>query len=204
MEKLEFKRMTKNLLELVKDRKYKKKRFGESGPDASYGTDTREGPDLDDMEYELEKKLFLESIEESYCSYLKLTKINNENKVDDDEDDTGLESIKLGLLMSSNFGSVCKAKSPTSYQGIVNEILYEDSMTQKEIVHQSTYKSHAIQKFEDSEHLKVDIGGLFIDQSIHTLAAIFDGFVGTDSIVVIKCPLSTFEIYLEKSIWQEN
>lgn len=162
--------MTKNLLERVKDRKYKKKRFGESGPDASYGTDTSEGLDIDDMEFELEKKLFLESIEESYCSYLNRNQlINNENNVDDDEDDTGLESIKLGLLMSSNFGSVCTSKSPTSYHWIVNEILYEDSMTQKEIVHQSTYKSHAKQKFEDSEHLKVYIGGLFIDQTIHTL-----------------------------------
>lgn len=203
MEKLEFKRMLKNLLELVKERKYKKKRSGDSGPDASYGTDTCERLDLDDMEFELEKKLFLESIEESYWSYLnrnQVTGIENKNNVDEDEADTDLESIQLGLLMSSNFGSVCTARSPSSYHGLVNEILYGESMTQKEIVHQSTYKSHAIQKFEDSERLKVDIGGLFIDQDIHTLAAIVDGFVGTDSIVIIKCPLSTFEIDLERSI----
>lgn len=186
MNNLEFKRIRTNLLENMKERKYVPKRIKESGPDCSYGA-----CDISELELDDGKQLFLTTVEDNF----NIWNTNQTNPVKS-VNCTQWDSIEAMLLTASHFGTVCTA----SFDKIVSKILYGEMDTANQIDHQTTYKSHALRKLEELKNISVAAGGLYIDQDVHTLAATPDGLVAEDGIVIIKCPTSTFEIEIEKSI----
>lgn len=187
---LEFKRIRTNLLENSKDRKYVPKRIKESGPDCSYGA-----CDESEQHLDLSTQIFVATIEENFITWnnAQTTPVEKVNS-------TQWNSIQAMLLTAPHFGTVCTARSPECFDKIVSKILYEETDTANQIDHQTTYKSHALRKLEELKSIKVNAGSLYIHQNVHTLGAIPDGLVDADGIVLIKCPISTFEIEIEKSI----
>lgn len=104
------------------------------------------------------------------------------------------------MLTASNFGRVCCSRSPESYTGIVNSILYTNISNLKQVAHGSFYEKNAIKKLEQQENITIHESGLFIDEEFSFLGSTPDGLVGEDAIVEVKCPYSIFEKNIEEAI----
>lgn len=171
---------------------YKSKTLS-SGVDKNYGVSSCQ-PDMDDDTFEFEKQKFLERLAANHA-------IRNdiESKTNGQHESSDWKRFRKNMLTASNFGRVCCAKSPESFKGIVESILYKDISNLKQIAHGTFYEKNAIEKLEELERIKVTKCGLFIDGEINFLGATPDGIAG-DSIVEVKCPFSIFEKNIDEAI----
>lgn len=122
---------------------------------------------MTEAEFELEKKKFVDNLIRQQNDRVQL-----ERETVGQVHNVRWKQLRASLLTSSSFGKVCNVKSPESFAGIVQSILYEENMLiKKEIAHSDTYDSHAIEKLEVLENVKVEKCGLFIDKDNFMLAA---------------------------------
>lgn len=192
--KIEFKRLVKRLWHNNKKRPYTPKTTY-TGTDQNYGTSSCAAPDMDDETFTFEQEKFLERLATNQA---KRSEIENNTK--SQHASSEWKQYRADMLTASNFGIVCCSRSPQSYTGIVNSILYTDIPNLKQIAHGSFYEKHAIKKLEDLESIDVLKCGLFIDSEISFLGASPDGIVGDNAIVEVKCPLSIYESSIDEAI----
>lgn len=194
---LEFKRLHRNLNRAMVDKPFTVKRITTSGNDKYYTNSSIEKLDMTDVEFELEKKKFIENLTGQQADRDKI-----ERDTVGQFHNNHWKQLHASLLTSSNFGRVINAKSPESFAAIVKSILYGDVTTsKKQIIHSDTYDSHAIAKLEEVKNFKVEKCGLFIDKDHYMLGASPAGLVvNEDAIVEVKCPVSTHNINIEESI----
>ncbi|KAJ6648285.1 hypothetical protein Bhyg_03513, partial [Pseudolycoriella hygida] len=140
-----------------------------SGADKNYGTSACARPDMDmdHNTFEFEKKKLLDQLAVNQTSRVKI-----EEEIRGQHANGDWKRYR-DMLIASNFDSVCCAKSPQSYPGIV--------------------------ELEEVENIKFTTCGLFIDSEFSFLGASPDGVCG-ENIVEVKCPYSIFENDIEKAI----
>lgn len=189
----EFKRAVKNLWRNNRKRKFKPK--ANSGVDKNYGGFSCAKPDMTEENFNFEKTKFLERLNANQA-----VRIEIQEKTKSQHGSSEWKQYRSDLLTASNFGRVCCARSPQSFTGIVNSILYTDISNLKQVAHGSFYEKNAIKKLEELEGITVEKCGLFIDSEFSFLGATPDGIVGSDAIVEVKCPYSIFEKNIDESI----
>lgn len=192
--KIEFQRLVHNMWRKNKLRPYQPKTKS-TGIDKNYGTSSCTKPDMDDQNFLFERDKTLETLKMNQTLRSEIErKTKNQHACSD------WNQYRALMLTASNFGRVCCARSPESYTGIVNSILYTNISNLKQVAHGSFYEKNAIKKLEEQEGITVKKCGLFIDEDLSFLGASPDGLVGEDAIVEVKCPYSIFEKNIEEAI----
>lgn len=188
-------KQNKRNVEKNKNAPRRKKRF-QVGPDQYYGALTCEIPDLDSSNYEFEKTKFLKELTIRHGRRVSIER----ETADTDADSSLWKTTKHGLIISSDFGRICLARSPESFTTIVNDVLNNNSETVKQTQHDITFESKAIRAFEVSEDIVIQKCGLFIDEKHISLCAAPGGLVEHDAIIMIKCPLETYGKDVSQSV----
>ncbi|XP_050306168.1 uncharacterized protein LOC126743213 isoform X2 [Anthonomus grandis grandis] len=155
-------------------------------PDKDYGNQEADNsiqPDMEENLFEEKKKEFLEELEK------------NENEIKDLEISTRGQGgnpkwyqERSLRLTASNFGNICKMLEKTNCKNKVKAILYSKFRGNKHTKYGTEKEPFAIQQFEETYNLKVEMCGLFIDSECCALAASPDGLVGSRGLVEVKCP----------------
>lgn len=195
---LESYRQQLNLKRIENNVKKKKVFKSTTNRDAHYGEECQK-VDMDDKQYQYEKKEFLLRLE-----------ITPEEKVKI-EQDTILQSAsplwletRRKLLTASWFSTVCKRRPNTNCAPLVKQILYgRDLSNVPSIKHGKNNEYTALRDLEKVLNTKILQCGLSIDKEISFLGASPDGKC-EHGIVEIKCPSSAYEMDPEEAIRQKK
>lgn len=94
------------------------------------------------------------------------------------------------MLLSSNFGSVCKARALAAQVG---KMLKSNSAETKSVRHERESESIAMAQLSAQEGLSIRNCGLLIDESEVSIASSPSGMVDSDDmLVIVTCPSSIF------------
>lgn len=154
------------------------------GPDANYGTDTCEKPDISDDTMQKQKDIIIATLN-IQCSQ----RIQIERETINQSDSSKWHDIRRIRITASNFGSVCRARNFSSYKNKVKQVLYNNCNTtamQFGKMNENTAKK----QLESQINKQILPCGIFIDKSDPCLAASPDGLIGVDGIIEIKCSVS--------------
>lgn len=192
VKKLEEARQKRNAS--VKRQKYKKNRIScNRSTDNHYGENCAK-PDLDSEELSRQKHAFLLNLKKSDDEIMAI-----ERRTVLQRDCSEWLELRRHLITASNFGLIIKRQK--NFSAVVKSLLYKSNLSHiPSIKHGIEHEPIAIQQLEIQENVKIEPCGLFIDRNDPFLGATPDGTIGSDTIVEIKCPISSFRLGLEQAI----
>lgn len=111
--------------------------------------------------------------------------------------------VRKKLINSTYFHRIVNAQGPKSYKNLLCEMMYSpvDLAKSAEVRHQRLYELEALNCFRAS-HKDNDLEktGIFIDKDISFLGASPFRLYGSDSIVIVKCPIKGFKKTIDEAI----
>lgn len=185
-QKIELKRLQKAIRE--KDRRMtnkanhiRPKRFNDAKERGSGYGENCETTDLSTEDFENEKKIFIEKLKENQSN-----RNANEKETRMKERSILFQKITSTVLMASNFGAVCKARSMAKQ---VKEICKKMVSHNKAMKHNNESQPIAIQQLAKEQQLSIRGHGVYIDKEHICLAASPTGITNDDSMIIeIQCP----------------
>lgn len=113
------------------------------------------------------------------------------------------KEIRRKLIDSMHFGRIVNVKSPKSYKNLLDDIMYvqKEFGSTAEMRHQNLYEPTALGVFS-SVHKDHDLTecGLFIDSELCFLCTSPLRLYGTDSVVIVKCPVKAYNKSFKEAI----
>lgn len=188
--KIELKRLrkTNTAKERRKTRKENKivsvpfSRKKQTGP--GYGPNCQR-PDLSPEDFEIEKEIFLEKLNQYHAD-----RKTNEPITREKNKSTLWNEIAGKVILSKNFGLICKGRAFTSH---VKELTQKQRGETKAMKHQNQSLSVAIQQLAKEQDIGIRECGMYIDDEHKFLATSPSGMVSagdTDMIVHVLCPFA--------------
>lgn len=152
--------------------------------DPNYGT-ACEKPDLSTEEFEVSKKIFIESLKKTPMELEEIEKRTREQYNSIEWLDT-----RKKILTASNFGTICKRRATTSCQCLVKSLVSPKNFISSPTEWGKSNEANAIRQLSDTLKIEIINCGLFISAQYPYLGATPDGLIGEKGLVEIKCPFS--------------
>lgn len=170
--------------QLRKANKVRPKKFcrRKQTPGTGYGVRA----DLKPVDFENEKKIFLEKLEKYQEKRLSIEKDTTHDKYKC----SLWEEVSRKVLMASNFGLICKARV---FAGHVKTITQDSFGINRAMKHALESVSVALVQLGKEQAIQSVPCGLLVDKDHSCLAASSSGIVlDSDTIIHIECPISIF------------
>lgn len=179
--------------------KPKKARFSEQIRDKGvhYGKNCQE-VDMSPRMFDIAKQRYLQSMLDDQTNKISILQQTLGQK-----NCRKWRDMQSKLLTSWYFSRIIKARGPTSYTSILDDIVYKRLIFSKNAGnrHQSIYDEKALKCFtlvHGSNYLSQN--GLFIDEEHCFLGATPFRLYGENGIVFIKCPLTAFKKTIQEAV----
>lgn len=171
----------------LKENKVYRKRFRSAKESGSGYGENCQTTDLSPENLENEKEVYKEKLAANQRNRISI----EENTRDKHESDLWQQMERM-VLMSSNFGSICKARK---LDGHVKKLLKCTSAETKSIRHERESEPMALMQLATQEKIIIQSCGLLIDEEDMCLAASPTGIVDAEHmIIMIKSPSAIFNM----------
>lgn len=179
----------------INKKKIKMNQYSKANKDRHYGNNC-EKPDMPEDILEKCKEQFVLDLERTSEEIATIER----NTILQRDSSEWLE-LRRSLITASNFSKIIKRRENTGAKNLVKEIIYKKDLSHvASVQHGITNEKLAIEQLEKQLGQKIYPCGLFIDHEIPFLGATPDGLIGDDTIVEIKCPISSYRTSLEDAI----
>lgn len=179
---------------LVKPRK---KITKDAKSNKSYGPNCGR-PDLPEKAFQVAKSIELARLETDKANIDEITRRTYGQRFN-----TSWFTVRKKVVDASFFSRIVNAKSPKSYKSLLYEMLYSPNEFSKnaEMRHQRLYVEDAVNCFRTiyKEHV-LDKTGIHIDRELGFLGASPLRLNGSDSLLIVKCPVKGFKKTIDEAI----
>jgi len=183
----------------LRSNSYRKKiKFQHFDVDSEYG-DKSQKPDMNDEQYNEEKKIILKSIQEMADNRDQIQKETIEQSAS-----RKWFEYRRNIITASNFGRIICLRVDTGCEGVLKSMLYSSDVDTKFMEYGREHEQTARLALEKLFDVKIYESGLFIDKENYFLGATIDGLIGSDTLVELKCPFSVANLTPEDGIRQRK